>query len=607
MNLIPEPFEILTNEGHFSIGLDTAIATQPTEMIMRLTDELKTFVDSTIGMTLNRSLAQTDCIAFELTQTDFMYELTIEPDNIKVISGEAQGLFYGLQTLKQLILIHGRHIPCMHIKDKPVFENRGFYYDVTRGKVPKLDALKRLVDHMACFKLNQLQLYVEHTFLYSGQSEVWSITDPLTAEDILELDNYCASKHVELVPSIATFGHLYEALQTVTYGSYSEKGRLEGFSFHDRMRHHTLDVSLDDSFEFVKRMIDDFLPLVRSDKFNICADETFDLGEGKNSELAKKVGKSRLYVDFLLKIVNYVKSHSKEVMFWGDVILNHPECVGELPKDLICLNWWYDEHYPENKVKMIAQNGFSQYMCPGVNGWNTLMNHQRLAYKNIKMMTDYGRDYDALGILNTDWGDYGHWNFLHTSYPGMIYGAAFSWGDSKSFNEMNESINRLFYQTEQDIMENVVGISDAQLMTLLPLVRWVEKNDLEEMDKISASELDVYDANSRIDNCLEALMDVLPSLNEEMRKHVHAILVSGQGVKLMNQCYLAIKENVYGIALDVSIDRWSLAEALEYWLLSFKKIWLEDNKPSELYRIVDFMSRLTTWLRTPDDISERSL
>ena len=55
-------------------------------------------------------------------------------------------------------------VPCLHIKDKPDFKYRGFYQDVTRGKIPTVDTIKKLIDTMAYYKLNSLQLYVEHVF-----------------------------------------------------------------------------------------------------------------------------------------------------------------------------------------------------------------------------------------------------------------------------------------------------------------------------------------------------------------------------------------------------------------------------------------------------------
>ena len=74
----------------------------------------------------------------------------------------------------------------------------------------------------------------------------------------MELDAYCRKRHIELVPSIACFGHLYKVLRTKTYGELCEMPGMEKepFGFVDRMRHHTLDVSNPESIQLVTNAAD---------------------------------------------------------------------------------------------------------------------------------------------------------------------------------------------------------------------------------------------------------------------------------------------------------------------------------------------------------------
>jgi hypothetical protein len=73
--------------------------------------------------------------------------------------------------------------------------------DISRDKVPTLATLQALVDRLAHWKVNQLQLYMEHTFAYVGHDVVWRHASPLTAEEVQGFDAYCAARHVELVPN----------------------------------------------------------------------------------------------------------------------------------------------------------------------------------------------------------------------------------------------------------------------------------------------------------------------------------------------------------------------------------------------------------------------
>lgn len=252
---------------------------------------------------------------------------------------------------------------------------------------------------------------------------------PLTAEDILELDRYCLDRGIELVPSLSTFGHLYKILGSKHYSHLCE---LEGsesmpFSLRGRMHHHTINVSSPESLEFIKGKIREFAALFTSGQFNICADETFDLGKGRSSSLKESLGIHRLYINYVKDLCECVISCGKRPMFWGDVIAGEPELLKELPAETICLNWGYAKNQREDETRALDAAGAVQYLCPGVCGWNHLIPLYENAYCNIKIMCDYARKYEAVGVLNTDWGDFLHINHPEFSIPGMIYGAACSW------------------------------------------------------------------------------------------------------------------------------------------------------------------------------------
>lgn len=98
------------------------------------------------------------------------YELNIDKNRISIHAEGPAGAFYAIQTLRQ-ILKH-KVIPCLYIKDNPDFKYRGFYHDATRGKIPTVATIKALIDQMAYYKLNSLQLYVEHTFEFEEYKDL---------------------------------------------------------------------------------------------------------------------------------------------------------------------------------------------------------------------------------------------------------------------------------------------------------------------------------------------------------------------------------------------------------------------------------------------------
>ena len=102
---------------------------------------------------------------------------------------------------------------------------------------------------------------------------------------------------IDLVPSLASFGHLYKLLCTKSYAHLCE---LEGsasapFSFYDRQAHHTLDITNPESLSLAKHILSEYMQLFSSKYFNLCADETFDLGKGASRALARKKGTTVIY------------------------------------------------------------------------------------------------------------------------------------------------------------------------------------------------------------------------------------------------------------------------------------------------------------------------
>ena len=381
------------------------------------------------------------------------YVLTITEEKIEILGRDRAGVGNGIQTLCQIIRNKGALLPALHIEDKPDIAARGFYMDQARGRSFKLDTIKRQIDLLSRYKINQYQLYIEQSFAFRGFSEMWRGDSVLTSEEIMEIDKYCKDRDIDFVPSLASFGHLYELLRTKSYEDICELENAAGkpFSFWEKMQHHTVNVADKRSFEVVKRMLDEYLPLFSSRLVNICADETFDLGKGRSKELAEKIGTDRMYLEFLKKLCEYIVAKGKVPMFWGDIICKFPEFIKELPKETICMAWGYLADQKDDICKPIAEVGANLYLCPGVCGWNTFINRTDTAYSNIKQLSGYAKKYKAVGLLNTEWGDFGHVNNPSFSTPGIIYGGVFTWNTEAYLGE--NAINKEELNRELSVLE----------------------------------------------------------------------------------------------------------------------------------------------------------
>jgi hypothetical protein len=550
-----------------------------------------------------------DSIHLEIKETlgPEAYSLAIETDGIRILGGDYAGLLYGVQTLRQIIRQEGGCLPTIIIEDYPEIANRGFYHDVSRGRVPKLESLKKLADQCSYYKLNQLQLYIEHTFLFEQFHEIWRDDTPLTAEDILELDQYCRKLHIDLVPSIASFGHLYEVLRSKSYRHLCELEEEESkkFSFFDRMAHHTVDVTNEESFQMITRMLQEFIPLFSSNYVNICADETFDLGKGKSQERAKEVGTVRLYMDFLKRLCGFVKSYGKRTMFWGDIILAQPELIHELPDDVICLNWDYGTEVKDTNTHKLYRLGVKQYLCPGVHGWKHLINHYENAYRNISGLCRYAHQYKVTGILNTDWGDYGHIHHPEFSLIGLIYGAAFSWN---SDIPPEETINRQISELEfEDLSGTFVGlVKEFAKQESFSWESFVEYSEELQSHVIGIGEeaicrrlnfSNALECNQNIDHICKSLYQIMPQLSDSARTRIYPYLVMAKGQQLLNITGATISRYRYGEQNSAAMEPHMLSASLEKWLYDYKKLWRSVSAESELFRIENLFFWYADFLR----------
>ena len=163
------------------------------------------------------------------------YRLRVSSAGIEILAGEAAGAFYGAMTLRQLLRQGSGELPAGEIADHPDFPVRGVMLDVSRDKVPTLESLCALVDQLAEWKINHLELYTEHTFAYRKHREVWAQASPLTGEEVMRLDAHCRTRFVELVPNQNSFGHLHRWLELPGYIHLAECP--EGFEFPWGGRH----------------------------------------------------------------------------------------------------------------------------------------------------------------------------------------------------------------------------------------------------------------------------------------------------------------------------------------------------------------------------------
>jgi hypothetical protein len=376
----------------------------------------------------------------ELTNEGYL--LTVQRNQVVVAGKTATGTFYGMQTLKQMVRGEGASavIPGVNISDWPTMRWRAVSDDISRGPVPTVDYIKRQIRTEAFFKLNMHSFYMEHTFASESQPLIGPVGGSLTPAEIRELVAYARRYHVELVPEQQTFGHLHKALRLEKYADLAETPYGDVLSPQQK-----------GSYKLIADWYRELNELFPGQFFHIGEDETFELGEGQSRDAAKARGVGAIYFEHLNRVRDVLKPYNRRLMFWGDIALHHPDLIGNIPKDMIVMNWQYgarDDFWSD--IKPFQDAGLQQFVCPGAQNWNQIFPNLEAARKNIVNFVRDGQKAGAIGVMNTTWDDDGESLFEVTWYS-IVLGAAASWQEGAvDVDRFDRDFDWTFFRNDGD-------------------------------------------------------------------------------------------------------------------------------------------------------------
>lgn len=478
VQVIPAPKQMTRGEGSFSIGRDARVTLADAKSgedrfaAQDLIDDLRTTAQVSISIGKSRreilvgrfdlpSVAQAlkrNNFDVPASLTDEGYLLLATADRVIVAGKTVAGTFYGLQTLKQLVRGEGAsaYVPAVKIVDWPTMRWRGLSDDISRGPVPTVDYIKRQIRTLAFFKMNMHSFYMEHTFASESHPLIGPEGGSLTPTEIRELVAYARNYHVELVPEQQTFGHLHKALRLEKYAELAET------PYGD-----VLSPQQPGSYKLVADWYKELNELFPGQFFHIGADETFELGDGQSKEQAKAKGVGAIYFEHLNRVREVLKPYNRRLMFWGDIALHHPDLIGNVPKDMIVMNWQYsarDDFW--SSIKPFQDAGLQQFVCPGAQNWNQIFPNTEAAVKNIINFVRDGQKAAAIGMMNTTWDDDGETLFEMTWYP-IVLGAAASWQEGAvDAQQFDRDFDWAFFRNDGDQFvkaERALGSVNSQL------------------------------------------------------------------------------------------------------------------------------------------------
>ncbi|HEV2485409.1 MAG TPA: glycoside hydrolase family 20 zincin-like fold domain-containing protein [Terracidiphilus sp.] len=376
-------------------------------------------------------------LAFDPAMQSEGYVLVAESHQTSIVAASGAGIFYGVQTFKQLLPLPGteRELPTGTVRDWPAMRYRGVQDDLSRGPVPTLEYQKHQIRVFAAFKANIYSPYFEHTLLYPNEPMAAPPGGAMTPSEAKELVAYARQYHVTIVPEQEAFGHLHHVLKYDLYQDAAETPH-----------GHVIAPGQAATLPLIKDWFTQIAEEFPSPFMHIGADETWDLGRGRTQQQVETQGYGPVYVAFLKQIHDELAPLHRRLLFWGDIGGADPAAVAGLPKDMIAVPWNYSSTTGFDKmIEPFAKAGIETWVAPGDANWNEVFPAARTALWNIQGFLRDGQRLGSTGSINTVWNDDGE-GLFNLDWYGVLFGPVAAWQQGESpISDYQNAYGQIFH------------------------------------------------------------------------------------------------------------------------------------------------------------------
>ena len=626
-DLLPRPQQVETQPGECPTDLTNAhiVLTSPSEASgRRLNDRLeealerrglqvKTEQRSGEGFALYMTFAEGSLptvpeTALPEVAKEQGYMTTIAEHGIIVRADSEKGLFYGMMTLEQLLngaTLRGQgSLPCLRIVDWPALRMRGYSEDYGRDQLPTMEEHKRAIRLLSRFKIDTYLWFIEPDhFVYAFDPELGADYDRFEFKEIRELVAYAKEYYVDVIPTVELLGHMEMTLSNPKYRALAEIPQGGG----------DLCATCEPSFELVRKMVSEIAPAFGGKYFHCGLDESYAIGKGRSADAVKEKGIERVFADYYARMDDLIQSHGQTMMMYADIILNHPDILKLLPKNIVPMFWDYSPRDTYPGMTTIKESGLTFTALSGLWDWNNLYPLYPPAFKNMETLAAQAAKEGAAGHFVSSWGD-GYKgaagiNLSELNFYGVIYCGAVSWKPEPiAMPEYSSAFTRQFY-----------GSGDDRIATALTRLAGCQGDDLKHVCQARFMfhcnpEEGVWGMTGATEETLafwnklaletqgvhEALTEAIPAQNADYARTMDL------AVRMLNtSAEMALTFNRIATAMEQSdFDREKAAGELEslaekhgaLWS-EYKSVWLATNRPINLNHIVKVWSGTTDGLK----------
>jgi hypothetical protein len=432
--ILPQPQRITYGNGQFLIkGLIIGFASKPSAEDRFAAQELA-------GILSGISLAKIEVKASVVTGTSIIFKRTgdvdplpvvgekhgaisresyiikVTPKNIIVTAVSSAGLYYAVQTLRQLIKGAGDKatIPEVEIQDWPSLAYRGFMMDMSHMQFPKVEEIKKQLDFLARWKTNQYFFYSEASIELDGYPLLMA-NARYTKEQIKDIISYAKARHIDVIPNMELYGHLHDLFKLEHYADLSVNPYGGEFKPKDPR---------------VRPLLNDWITqiskLFPSPFFHIGFDETWVI------ELeAKKLNQTadELYLDMLNQTTDMVEKQGKQPLVWADMLQKFHSIIPKVSPKVVAVPWHYfplKEAEYDTLLSPFSKAGIPMIVQTASINWHWFYPAFEVSFQNVDLLIQAGRKYNAVGYIQSGWTD-DPLTLMRLSWPDMAYGSISSW------------------------------------------------------------------------------------------------------------------------------------------------------------------------------------
>ncbi|SCD21850.1 putative N-acetyl-beta-hexosaminidase [Proteiniphilum saccharofermentans] len=394
------------------------------------------------------------------------YRITTSSDELIIQAKSEEGLFYGTQTLLQLIKknSNGYIIPGLVIEDWPDINKRAVHYD-TKHHQDKISYVEKFIRDLARYKINQLVWEWEDKLAYNSHPEIGA-PGAFTTGEMQEITRYAQKYHIELIPLVQGLGHVSFILKWPQYKHLREIPA-SNWEFCP-LKDGTYDLLFDLWEEAIEAT-------PGSDYIHIGSDETFELCACPECNAkAEEIGRSGVYHLFVKKAAEHLKKAGRKVMVWETPMgwEHNPSPIKNFtPSKGLVLTESYNYDTPDYRhAKRSKDLGYEVYAYDPNPGIEPLFLPYKYRERNSGKMKTTGsleNSYQFLtsaavsgvfdGMITTSWDDSG----LHNQMWMLRFAtaAAYSWnGSYPTLQEFENTFYKNYYGKNVMDMEELYSL-----------------------------------------------------------------------------------------------------------------------------------------------------